>query len=63
MALFWLWLLTLPTVNSKRCFEGKIIHKNNRIKRNAIFTVTAYLVLNISIRDEDIYLLASYLDM
>ena len=63
--LFFLWwLLTLPPVHSKICFDEKNIHRNNEIKRTTIFTATiAYSVLNTDIRYEDIFLLASYLDM
>jgi hypothetical protein len=40
--------------------KTEIIHKNNRMKRATSFTVTmADLVLNINIRYEDIFLLAS----
>ena len=55
-------LLTLPPVHSKRCFEEKNIHENNRIKRTTSFTVTiAYSVLNINIRYEELFSLSSYL--
>ena len=64
MALFWWLLLTLPPVHSKRCFGGKIIYKNNRMKRTTSFNVTiACSVFNINIRYEDFFLPASYLDM